>query len=76
MQINGRAERVIKTIMEIWHDQETFSSRKSREISLVRFYNSNIEINNMTSYGELIELQTPLIILAFYGLTEQSSANR
>jgi len=58
-QTNGKAERVIKTIMEMWHDQNIFSSRKDRKISLVRFVNfyntvkPHTEINNMTPYEKL-----------------------
>jgi len=38
-QTNGKAERVIKTIMEMWHEQTTFESRQDRQTSLNRFIN-------------------------------------
>ena len=38
-QTNGKAERVIRTIMEMWHQKNTFTSRKERNISLKRFCN-------------------------------------
>jgi len=36
---NGKAERVIRTLMEMWHDRETFNSRAHRSTSLRRFIN-------------------------------------
>ena len=39
-QTNGKAERVIKTILEMWHEKTVFISRKDRELSFVRFVNS------------------------------------
>jgi len=38
-QTNGEAERVIKTILEMWHEQTVFTSREDRELSLARFVN-------------------------------------
>ena len=38
-QTNGKAERVIKTILEMSHQQTIFTSRKDRELSLARFVN-------------------------------------
>lgn len=38
-QTNGKAERVIRTLMDMWHNKETFVSRKSRKKSLKRFVN-------------------------------------
>ena len=60
-QTNGKAERVIRTIMEMWHQQETFQSRKNRQISLLRFINfyntvkPHKGIDNMTPYEKLLE---------------------
>ena len=59
-QTNGKAERVIKTIMEMWHEQTIFMSRQDREVSLARFVNfyntvkPHTGINNMTPY-ELLQ---------------------
>ena len=38
-QTNGKAERVIRTIMEMWHDKMTFTSREHRQDELVQFIN-------------------------------------
>ncbi len=38
-QTNGKAERVIKTILKMWHQQTIFTSRKDRKLSLARFVN-------------------------------------
>lgn len=60
-QTNGKAERVIKTLMDMWHTQHVFSSRKDRQISLARFINfyntvkPHTGINNMTPYEILTE---------------------
>lgn len=60
-QTNGKAERVIRTLMEMWHQQETFRDRKSRQISLLRFINfyntvkPHKGINAMTPYEQLLD---------------------
>lgn len=36
---NGKAERVIKTIMELWHDKTRFNSSAHRKTELKRFLN-------------------------------------
>lgn len=36
---NGKAERVIRTLMEMWHDKTKFKSRAHRKIELIRFIN-------------------------------------
>jgi transposase InsO family protein len=38
-QTNGKAERVIRTIMEMWHEKEEFKSREERRKSIKRFVN-------------------------------------
>ena len=38
-QSNGKAERVIRTLIEMWHQEETFSSRQKRRGNLNRFIN-------------------------------------
>lgn len=63
-QTNGKAERVIKTIMEMWHEQTIFESRQDRQTSLARFINfyntvkPHAGINNMTPYEKLTEFFT------------------
>ena len=60
-QTNGKAERVIRTLMEMWHQQEMFRNRNNRNISLQRFINfyntvkPHKGIDNMTPYEKLIE---------------------
>jgi transposase InsO family protein len=38
-QTNGKAERVIRTLMEMWHDKTKFNSRAHRKVELTRFVN-------------------------------------
>jgi len=60
-QTNGKAERVIKTLMEMWHEKHIFDSRQDRQIALARFVNfyntvkPHTGINNMTPYELLID---------------------
>lgn len=60
-QTNGKAERVIRTLMEMWHQKEVFKDRKSRHVSLLRFINfyntvkPHKGIDNMTPYEKLID---------------------
>lgn len=58
-QTNGKAERVIKTLMDMWHAKTSFASRQDRQLSLARFINfyntvkPHAGINNMTPYEKL-----------------------
>jgi len=53
-QTNGKEERVIKTLMDMWHEKHIFDSRQDRQITLARFVNfyntvkPHAGINNMT----------------------------
>jgi len=38
-QTNGKAERVIRTLLEMWHRKTKFKSRQHRKIELIRFIN-------------------------------------
>lgn len=38
-QTNWKAERVIRTLMDMWHTKQKFTTRKAREKSLKRFVN-------------------------------------
>jgi len=64
-QTNGKAERVIRTIMEMWHNKERFSSRKHRHTSFIRFINfyntvkPHKGIDNFTPYEKLLEYYYP-----------------
>ena len=58
-QTNGKVERMIRSIMEMWHEQTIFASRKDLEIGLIRFVNfydtvkPHTGINNMTPHEKL-----------------------
>ena len=59
-QTNGKAERVIRTLMDMWHSKHQFKTREERHISLKRFVNwyNTVKphkwIENKTPY-EMIE---------------------
>jgi transposase InsO family protein len=58
-QTNGKAERVIRTILEMWHDKTIFSSEEQRRTELRRFLNfyntvkPHKGIDNLTPYEKL-----------------------
>lgn len=58
-QTNGKAERVIRTILQMWHDKTIFSSEEQRRTELRRFLNfyntvkPHKGIDNLTSYDKL-----------------------
>jgi len=58
-QTNGKAERVIKTLLEMWHAETIFPSRQDRKLGLARFVNfyntvkPHAGIDNMTPYEKL-----------------------
>lgn len=62
---NGKAERVIRTLMEMWHTTHTFKSRNHRKVELIRFVNyyntvkPHKGINNCTPMEKLIEYFYP-----------------
>lgn len=66
-QTNGKAERVIRTLRELWHDKEVFRSRAQRKQSLNRFINW---YNTVKPHAGL-NGQTPLEILIEYFFKEQ-----
>jgi len=53
---NNKAERVIRTIFQMWHNVKQFSSKEKRRINLIRFVNfyntvkPHSEIANQTPY--------------------------
>lgn len=53
---NGKAERVIRTLMQGWHSKEAFTSREDRARSLVRYTN----YYNCVRPHKSIDKQTPL----------------
>jgi transposase InsO family protein len=60
-QTNGKAERVMKTLLDMWHERMLFDSRVDRQIGLaqfVNFYNTvkpHKGINNQTPYELLTD---------------------
>jgi transposase InsO family protein len=58
-QTNGKAERVIRTILEMWHDKTIFASEEQRRTELRRFLNfyntvkPHKGIDNLTPYEKL-----------------------
>jgi transposase InsO family protein len=62
---NGKAERAIRTIMDMWHKKYFFKSRQHRKIELIRFVNyyntvkPHQGLNKMTPMEKLIEYFYP-----------------
>jgi transposase InsO family protein len=62
---NGKAERVIRTIMEMWHNKTHFNSRAHRKTELIRFVNwyntvkPHKGINGQTPMERLIDYFYP-----------------
>ena len=50
---NGKAERVIKTIMDLWHNKTRFSSSTHRQNELRRFINYYNEVKPHKGIGGL-----------------------
>lgn len=59
---NGKAERVIRTIMDMWHDKTEFKSRQHRRTELIRFIN----YYNTVKPHKGIDNQTPMEKLINY----------
>jgi transposase InsO family protein len=59
---NGKAERVIKTLIELWHEKTVFNSRAHRKQELTRFVNW---YNTVKPHASLNN-QTPLEVLINY----------
>lgn len=64
-QTNGKAERVIRTLMEMWHQKTLFQSRTHRKTELIRFgnYYNTVKphkgIDSMTPMEKLIHYFYP-----------------
>lgn len=62
---NGKAERVIRTILEMWHNKTRFKSKQHRRTELIRFVNyyntvkPHKGINNLTPMEKLINYFYP-----------------
>jgi transposase InsO family protein len=60
-QTNGKAERVIRTLLEMWHNKIEFSSRTHRRTELIRFINfyntvkPHKGIENLTPHEKLTD---------------------
>lgn len=59
---NGKAERVIRTLIEQWHEKTTFKNRAHRRIELIRFVNWY----NTVKPHRSLENRTPLEQLTNY----------
>lgn len=65
-QTNGKAERVIRTIMDMWHTKTEFKNREHRKLELIRFVNyyntvkPHQGIDNLTPMEKLIEYFYPM----------------
>jgi transposase InsO family protein len=64
-QTNGKAERVIRTIMDMWHEKTTFKNKDNRRLELIRFVNyyntvkPHQGIDNLTPMEKLINYFYP-----------------
>ena len=64
-QTNGKAERVIRTIIEMWYNKTEFNSRQHRRTELIRFVNyyntvkPHKGIDNLTPMEKLINYFYP-----------------
>jgi hypothetical protein len=62
---NGKAERVIRTIMDMWHKKYIFKNRNHRKVELIRFVNyyntvkPHQGLNGITPMEKLIEYFYP-----------------
>jgi transposase InsO family protein len=61
-QTNGKAERMIRTLMEMWHEKTVFNSRQHRKTELIRFTNWY----NTVKPHKGINSQTPMEQLIHY----------
>lgn len=67
-QTNGKAERVIRTLIELWHEKTMFKSREHRNQELTRFIN----YYNTVRPHKGIDDQTPYEKLKeYFGLNEK-----
>lgn len=75
-QTNGKAEKVIRTIMEMWHNKVKFTSSTHRKNELKRFINyynlvkPRKEIDDLTPIEKLIEYFYPKSITTRENLTD------
>ena len=61
-QTNGKAERVIRTLMEMWHEKEVFLNSEDRKSKLKRFIN----FYNTVKPHKGLNGATPYEVLDFY----------
>lgn len=64
-QTNGKAERVIRTLLEMWHERTLFKNRLHRKLELIRFVNfyntvkPHKGIDGMTPMEKLVQYFYP-----------------
>ncbi|WP_371113312.1 integrase core domain-containing protein [Nitrosomonas sp. Nm33] len=61
-QTNGKAERVIRTLMQMWHDKTNFKDCTDRQTQLDRFIN----FYNTVKPHKSLSNSTPYEILQHY----------
>ena len=61
-QTNGKAERVIRTLMEMWHDKHLFKDTEHRQKELCRFVN----FYNTVKPHKSLKNNTPFEVLQAY----------
>jgi transposase InsO family protein len=64
---NGKVERVIKTLMEMWHSKTEFKSKKHCKLELIRFVN----YYNTIKTHKGIDGNTPMEKLIDYFFSEE-----
>lgn len=64
---NGKAERVIRTLMEMWHSKTEFKNRNHRRLELIRFVN----YYNTVKTHKGIDENTPMEKLISYFFPEE-----
>lgn len=77
-QTNGKAERVIRTLMDMWHTKEVFHSHAHRKTSLKRFLNYYNHVKTHSALKHSLrksEAITPYekLISYFFPLSKQPS---
>lgn len=72
---NGKAERVIRTLMDMWHSKQVFASRAHRKNSLIRFLNYYNHVKPHKSlknpHDKHFPFRTPYEQLNFYFFPKQ-----
>jgi len=68
---NGEAERVIQTLMEMWHNKIEFKSLAHRKKELIRFVNYDNPVKSHKSIDGLTPMEK---LIAYFFLINVSNA--